>query len=315
MTDVLSPGVGPVHMIYPYADPEQYLDGTIAYIEQARAADAAVVIVTPQERRAQLSSRLGPDDSVKFMDTASVTRSPRLLLPMWQEWIDHQADGRPVHGINDTSWPTRGAAYDDETRYAEWLINRAFSKSPAWSLLCPVDTTLQSAPAIEALTRCHPLVWSGTAQTASAEYASDFYTCEQLVQPSATAEHLTYRIEDLAAVREMTGGWAARIGLSAKRTAELILAVNELATNSIRYGGGSGTLLVWVQDNSIVCEVRDAGTITDPLAGRLRPSPRQLGGRGLWYVYQIGDLVQLRSTPEDGTRIQLWVDLPTHNGG
>ena len=47
---------------------------------------------------------------------------------------------------------------------------------------------------------------------------------------------------------------------------------------------------------------------------RLRPSPRQLGGRGLWYVYQIGDLVQLRSTPEDGTRIQIWVDLPPHNG-
>jgi anti-sigma regulatory factor (Ser/Thr protein kinase) len=298
-------------MIYPYADPQQYLTGTVAYIEQARAADAAVVVVTPQERRDELLSRLGADDSVTFMDTTSFMRSPSRLLPTWQDWIGRQADdGRIVHGVNDTTWPTRGRAYDDETRYAEWLLNRAFAEAGAWSLLCPVDTTLQAAPAIEALTRCHPWVWNGTESTTSSEYRCGSYGFEDLLDPPQDAPSLAYGIDDLPTVRWTVADAAKRAGFPRRREGELVLAVSEVATNSIRYGGGSGSLRIWRQDGSLVCEMRDAGVITDPLAGRLRPSPSQLGGRGLWYVYQTCDLVQLRSVPGQGTRIQLWVDLP-----
>ncbi len=51
-----------------------------------------------------------------------------------------------------------------------------------------------------------------------------------------------------------------------------MLAVNELAANSVRHGGGRGELHVWHEDDALVCEVRDAGCITDPLAGRHIPT-------------------------------------------
>jgi anti-sigma regulatory factor (Ser/Thr protein kinase) len=86
--------------------------------------------------------------------------------------------------------------------------------------------------------------------------------------------------------------------------------VSEVAANSIRYGGGAGSLRYWTQDGALACELRDTGVITDPLAGRVRPPQGQLGGRGLWFVHQLCDLVQIRSAPGRGTRIRLWLDRP-----
>jgi anti-sigma regulatory factor (Ser/Thr protein kinase) len=79
------------------------------------------------------------------------------------------------------------------------------------------------------------------------------------------------------------------------RATDLVLAVNELLTNSVRHGGGSGVLRIWQDDHTLVCEVRDRGRITDPLADRRRPDPGRTGGRGLWVANQLCDLVQLRS--------------------
>ena len=44
--------------------------------------------------------------------------------------------------------------------------------------------------------------------------------------------------------------------------------------------------------------------ITDPLAGQRRPAPDATGGHGLWLVYQVCDLVELRSDAS-GTTIRM----------
>ena len=90
---------------------------------------------------------------------------------------------------------------------------------------------------------------------------------------------------------------AAAAGLDPTRAADLVLAVDELATNSLRHGGGRGTLRIWRDHSALVCEVRDAGRIEDPLAGRERPAVDRDGGQGLWMVNQLCDLVQLRTFP------------------
>jgi anti-sigma regulatory factor (Ser/Thr protein kinase) len=63
---------------------------------------------------------------------------------------------------------------------------------------------------------------------------------------------------------------------------------------------------VWAEDGHVVCEVHDAGRLTDPLAGR-RPVPRdQRGGRGLLLVNLVSDLVRVH-TGEDGTTIRAYL--------
>jgi anti-sigma regulatory factor (Ser/Thr protein kinase) len=85
--------------------------------------------------------------------------------------------------------------------------------------------------------------------------------------------------------------------MSPARTGDLVLAINELTTNSLRHGGGRGVLRMWVEGGTAVCEVRDRGWIGFALVGRERPPSSENGGRGLWLVNQMCDLVQLRSSP------------------
>ena len=89
-----------------------------------------------------------------------------------------------------------------------------------------------------------------------------------------------------------------------ERGADLVLAVNEVATNSVLHGGGEGDLLVWIERDAVVCELRDSGRFDHPLAGRVRPEPGRVGGHGLWLANQVCDLVQVRSFPT-GTVVRL----------
>ena len=80
------------------------------------------------------------------------------------------------------------------------------------------------------------------------------------------------------------------------RVSETFVA-HELATNTVRHGGGTGTLLAWHEPGTFFCEVRDAGRIEDPLVGRVEPGMEAECGRGLWLANHLCDLVQIRSLP------------------
>lgn len=307
--DVAVPGF--LHMIYPYAGEQQYLSGTVAYIEHARANGGNVIVAAPPARREALGAQLGAESGVTFVDTDALGRNPGRLIPVWQDWIGHLARTGAVHGINESVFSGRSPAHYGELRYQEWLLNLAFAQAPALALMCPVDTGGQEETAVKALTRCHPLLWNGTACVPGSWYGGeDEYAFEPLPEPEQPAEQMTYDLGSLHEAREKTLGWAMDNGLPASRAREFTLAMSEVASNSVLHGGGRGTLRLWNQATALVCEMTDAGVITDPMVGRVRPREDQLGGRGLWFVNQLCDLVQIRSAPGQGTRIRLWMDLP-----
>jgi anti-sigma regulatory factor (Ser/Thr protein kinase) len=106
--------------------------------------------------------------------------------------------------------------------------------------------------------------------------------------------------------RDFVARRATLAGLPTLRRADLEWAVTELVTNSIRHGGGRGTLRFWQDGAEVVCEVQDQGHIDDPLIGRERPALAAAQGRGLWLVNQICNLVQIRSTAV-GTTVRIHV--------
>jgi anti-sigma regulatory factor (Ser/Thr protein kinase) len=110
--------------------------------------------------------------------------------------------------------------------------------------------------------------------------------------------------DDLASVRYMVARQADASGLEVGRTQELMTAVNEVATNSIRHGGGGGSLRIWQEDAAVVCELRDSGRFSNPLADRQRPASVHTAPRGLWLANQLCDLVQIRNFA-DGTVVRL----------
>lgn len=85
-----------------------------------------------------------------------------------------------------------------------------------------------------------------------------------------------------------------------------MVAVNELLTNAVRHGGGTGRASVWQSDGSVVCEVSDTGGgLADPSAERpARPTADEPGGWGLWLAEELTDSFRLTSGVE-GTTVQV----------
>ena len=109
---------------------------------------------------------------------------------------------------------------------------------------------------------------------------------------------------DLAAIRAVVHGYAVKAGLGEDRAIDLVLAVSEVAANTLRHTDSSGELAIWHGPQEIICEIHDEGRITDPNAGQRRPAADATGGHGLWLVYQVCDLVELRSDAT-GTTIRM----------
>jgi len=134
--------------------------------------------------------------------------------------------------------------------------------------------------------------------------ASGSWVDGPLSTPPDDAEVLRYRA-GLAQVRKFTAARARRAGLPPRRVNDLVIAVAELAANTLAHTSGPGTLTLWITDDAVICQVQDQGQLTDPHAGMIRPAPDAPGGgRGLWVVHQLCDRVQI-STGQAGTTVRV----------
>jgi anti-sigma regulatory factor (Ser/Thr protein kinase) len=286
-----------------YAGEVDFLTGVLPFIRDGVAADEPVLVVVSAVRIGLLRSALGPDaDRVAFADMADVGANPARIIPAWRDFVSaNDVDRRSARGIGEPIWAGRTPAELVECQRHETLLNLAFAGVPAWWLLCPYDTTTLDPEVLEEASRSHPVVSERGAASGSASYrgleqaAAPFAT--PLPEPPGRPPELGFGSGSLAELRQLVSRRAAAAGLDPVRVADLVLAVDELATNSLRHGGGRGTLRIWRDAGALVCEVRDAGHIEDPLVGRERPALDRDGGRGLWMVNQLCDLVQLRSFP------------------
>ena len=128
-----------------------------------------------------------------------------------------------------------------------------------------------------------------------------------LPSPTDDAMYHTYR-SDLSQVRALVLQHARQAGLTEGRANDLVLAVSEVAANTLRHTQSPGTLAIWHDAEEVVCEIHDEGTVTDPLVGRRKPSLDASGGHGLWIVRQVCDLVELTSNAS-GTTVRMHMSL------
>jgi anti-sigma regulatory factor (Ser/Thr protein kinase) len=307
---VLAPAQEFAHEALLYTGEQEFVDSTAAFIREGVEAGEPVLVVAGSEKIARLREELNGDaDGVLFTDMADVGCNPARIIPVWQAFVgDHLRESRPVRGVGEPIWAGRSRDELVECQRHESLLNLAFADAPAWRLLCPYDTaTLDDAVIAEAL-RSHPIVARNGRRVPSDEYHElsgpprPFHL--PLPEPPPDALELPFDGNHLAGSRQLVARRAVDAGLSTDRAHDLVLAVNEILTNSIRHGGGGGTLRIWQEDDRLVCEVEDAGRIRDPLADRRRPDPNQVGGRGLWMANQLCDLMQVRS-PAHGTIVRL----------
>ena len=81
---------------------------------------------------------------------------------------------------------------------------------------------------------------------------------QPLPAPTNDAMYHTYR-SDLSQVRALVLRQARQAGLTEGRANDLVLAVSEVAANTLRHTRSSGTLAIWHDEDEVVCEIRDGG--------------------------------------------------------
>ncbi len=298
-----------------YSGEDGFLQGTLPFIADALAAEEAILVAVGEERSDLLKHALGEDAGrVSFLDTCELGRNPARVIPAWRKFLaENAAEGRTVSGIGETVWAGRSAAELEECRRYEALLEQAFAEGPSWRLLCPYDLVALDAGTIDAARSTHQAVMHEGVSRRNSAYRPLHHASSpfkgSLPDPPAEREELAFTAHGLGVIRSLVAQQGAQAGLPEISREDLVLAVNELVTNSVQYGGGGGTLRIWREPGALVCEVRDRGFIRDPLVGRLPPPVDQYGGRGLWLANQLCDLAQIRSSP-NGTvvRVQMRLD-------
>ena len=297
-----------------YAGTAEFVDRTAAFIDDSVARLEPILVVVSAAKIEQLRDRLGGDpDGVRFADMAHVGQNPARIIPAWREFVAEQAlSGRRFRGVGEPIWAARSASELIECERHEALLNLAFADAPAWWLACPYDTESLAPAVLEEAKRNHPHLVDGDQRRESRTYRGLDSVAQAFDEPLPEPSRATIAYAfgpdaaPLSAVRRRVEGSAAAFGLDAARTADLVLIVNEVATNSLRHGGGSGVLRIWEEGSSLICEVSDAGRIEDPLVGRGKPSAGLGSGFGLWLANQLCDLVQIR-TFSTGSVVRLHV--------
>jgi anti-sigma regulatory factor (Ser/Thr protein kinase) len=285
-----------------HAGDDGFLEGAMPFVLEGLGAGEPMLLVLSADKIDSIKDELNGDDGegIVFADLAEVGTNPARIIPAWRRFLDEHSDGdRHVRGIGEPI--AQGRAPDEvvECQRHEALLNVAFSDASSFRLLCPYDTDALDGAVIDEAVRSHPFLIENGVRRSSPVYRGLSAIAEPfgdpLPAPPASVQELEFDAESLGNLRQLLTTRAADAGLDARRANDLVLAVNEVATNSVRHGGGSGTLRVWMGTRWLVCEVVDPGRIRDPLAGREQPGAEQDGGRGLWIANQVCDLVQVRT--------------------
>jgi anti-sigma regulatory factor (Ser/Thr protein kinase) len=282
------------HDAFVYTDEEDFVRQASAYAHDGLAAGETVVAVLPEDRNSLLRKALGGiADQVIFLDMSQLGRNPARIIPLWQTLLD-QAPDIPLRGLGEPAYPGRSRAELEEAALHELLLDVAFREIPGqFQLRCPYSAELRLAPEELHL-----------AATGTARHAAETAFRSPLAAVPAEAERHEFRRGDLNAVRRRVNAAARSLGLPEDRIEDLELALHEICTNTVRFGGGSGTLSWWTADGQLICDVADSGRIDNLLVGRILPPVDGLGGRGVWLANQLCDLVQVRSG-STGTQVRL----------
>ncbi|WP_026922534.1 sensor histidine kinase [Glycomyces arizonensis] len=295
-----------------YSSGDEYLNGTIPFIEGGLTAGEPVAVAVPEHNLESVRRALGASaERVLLVDMGEAGANPGRIIPSVVRTFADAHPGRRVRIIGEPVWPGRSELEYPACVQHEALLNLAFN-GRAVTKLCPYDAGELGQRVLDDARATHPVLIDRTGRRPSDRYDPDRILTDYnrpLERPPRSAIERAADYATLDNARWFVTAYGRTVGLSAMQLIDLEIAVTELLTNSISHGGGLGTFRIWTDSRHLICEVSDTGQITDPLVGRRSADDAQHYGRGLLLVNQIVDLVRMHTCP-DGTTVRIYLRLP-----
>lgn len=238
-----------------------------------------------------------------FDTTRSECRPYARLQGVWQQQAQ-LGPGQRLRAMGEPPWSS-GAAEDRQWATWESVLNLTLDDAPI-SAVCAYDRAGLPDAVLEHASETHPLLYDDGHAVENPEYVdpSRFSAGAPDAAP-AGASDLPLEWSEL---RERVRGLAEHAGVARDRHDDVVLAVQEMATNAEMYGRPPIRAQAWISERQLVCRIEDSGAgITDPTTGWFPPADPGGGGWGLPITRQVCDVVEIGSA-DPGTVVTLYVN-------
>jgi anti-sigma regulatory factor (Ser/Thr protein kinase) len=281
-----------------YRDAEQLRAAAGSFAREAAADEEPLLALLSPASLALLHDVLdGSGAAVDVLDASVAGRNPSRLIPTILIWLEDRPARARV--ISESIWPGRDEVETTECLRHEALVNHALA-AEAVSVLCPFDAAHLDGDVIAGAEMTHPRLIDEAGIRDSERYRDPLVVARGESWPQRDPAEPICSLDfhgDLWALRHSLAELEMLRELDPGRLDDLIFAVNEAASNAVLHGDGTCRARIWRDGGRIVTEIVTASSIGDPLAGRRRPEPDAVGGRGLWLINEVCDLVEVRSGP------------------
>ncbi len=228
------------------------------------------------------------------------------------------AAGRRVHVIAEPNVTNDTGPASPVDRVSAYLAYEAMCNEAYAPYGCPVtclwDSRRHPGLIIDGVRRVHGHELTAAGLTPNGGYRTPqeyLAGITDIPLPSPPAQvDLHLRLVDADGLRPMRtalGAWAQRCGFAQTATADIILAVTEVATNGLVHGAPPVQIRAWRQNGTLIVQADDSrGRELSPLVGYRRPSSTTAeGGRGMWLARQLADTVTVHTLPGRTTSVRL----------
>jgi anti-sigma regulatory factor (Ser/Thr protein kinase) len=290
-----------------HSSPADLLAQLLTLAEAARDRGEALALAVHPDTDDALRAALGPDADVHTLARpADVGSGQTVALQRARELreltrsgpvsvlAEHQSD---LDGPDGAFWTELDAAVNVALAELPVRLTCFFPEMPLH--LCVLDGARENHP--------HVLVGGELRHNPRHRLPREVLTEHPvgppllLGAPDLTVAFQSWQLQEVRrAVRQV----AEAAGFTDDRVDDVVLAVNEVATNAVEHGGPDAELHLWATASGLVCEVHDGGTLTDPLPGMASPHPSEPRGRGLWIARQVCDLLHVWSD-DQGTHVRV----------
>jgi anti-sigma regulatory factor (Ser/Thr protein kinase) len=289
-----------VHQALIYGSDREFLDVALPFVEDGLAASEPVLLAVQGRHVENLRGALGgTPEGVTLHPVEDWYETSARSRDKFARWAtERTSGGRRARLIGEPPWTLGHAAMVRDWARHESVINVAFASLPV-SFICPYDGQALPDDVLGHARGTHPEIVDGDGSSTSDVYVDPIDFCRHLdstvqIRNQKPSLEALFELADLPMVRRAVGSFAIEAGLTGSRTEEVVLAVNEIATNAVIHGRPPATVRGWQAGGEIILEVTDAGDgIRDALAGQLPPPPAGLGGRGLWLTRLLCDAVEV----------------------
>lgn len=295
-----------------YSGIREYLEGTVPPVQEALAGGWPAAVAVPGRNLKYIRDALGSvAESVLWTDMEKTGANPGRILPDVLLSFADAHRGRRVLIVGEPVWPGRTELEYPACAQHEALVNLAFAGREA-TVLCAYDVEGLEARTVEDARATHSALIDRKGFRASEWYDPGRVIADYnrpLPPAPRSAVRKVVDLDGLEEARRFSTAHGRRAGLTAHQLVDLDIVATELLANSIAHGGGTGVLRLWTDEPYLICEVSDAGHITDPLAGRLPAEDDEDRGQGLLLVNRVADLVRVHSD-STGTAARAHLRLP-----